>query len=240
MRWLLRGACRVTSLTGALVAAWCVPGEAPAPDASPREAAGGKPPERQCMHVMHEGDKPHACRVWPALVSALHYNLHGHLYAPLFTNFMGFGDKETFAFAMIVHGLPVHTFPQPPSSVGLLRRRCDVFGCWDAVNTNTMLQLGAGGAPLFMHTNMPPKLNLAVPVDFDRYIRRWQVVSPGVEDVVEGFMHMSQREFGCAPPPHPPAPLAYPPPLSLPTTAHTTAHTGVQGWRPLRTHGQAQ
>lgn len=30
---------------------------------------------------------------------------------------------------------------------------------------------------MFLHTNMSPKWNLAVPADFDYYSRRWQVMS---------------------------------------------------------------
>lgn len=137
------------------------------------------------------------CRVWPALVSALHYNLHSHLYAPLFTNFMGFGDKETFPFAMIVRGLPFYTAPAPPAAVGVLRRRCDALGCWDALSANTMMQRTPAGSPLFLHTNMPPKLNAAVPLDFDHYVRRWQFVSPGADKAVDAFPPLAQRAFGC-------------------------------------------
>ena len=32
------------------------------------------------------------------------------------------------------------------------------------------------GKLMFLHTNMSPKWNLAIPADFDFYTRRWQVV----------------------------------------------------------------
>jgi hypothetical protein len=73
------------------------------------------------------------CRVWPALVSALYFNLNSFLFAPLFTNFMGLGDKETFAFALISHGLPISTIQHHTHTVGIPRRICKLGGlggCW--------------------------------------------------------------------------------------------------------------
>ena len=36
------------------------------------------------------------------------------------------------------------------------------------------------GKLVFLHTNMSPKWNLAIPADFDFYSRRWQVLSPSI------------------------------------------------------------
>jgi hypothetical protein len=75
------------------------------------------------------------CSVWPALVSALFFNLNSFLFAPLFTNFMGLGDKETFAFALIAHGMPFSTVKYRTIAVGTPHRVCKLGGlggCWCA------------------------------------------------------------------------------------------------------------
>jgi hypothetical protein len=41
-----------------------------------------------------------------------------------------------------------------------------------------MLQYSPDGDLMFLHTNMSPKLGLALPNDFSFYSRRWQIIQP--------------------------------------------------------------
>lgn len=87
----------------------------------------------RCIVQRHEDKDGDACRVWPALVSALFFNIHSFLFAPLFTNFMGMGDKETFPFALIAHDYPYTTIKHHTYTVGLQKRVCSfrgIGGCW--------------------------------------------------------------------------------------------------------------
>ena len=57
-------------------------------------------------------------RVWKGLVLAAFFNLQSRLYYELMGNFMGKGDKETFALGLSVAGLPLHIVHTPVGSVG--------------------------------------------------------------------------------------------------------------------------
>ena len=57
-------------------------------------------------------------RVWKGLVLAAFFNLQSRLYYELLGNFMGKGDKETFALGLSVAGLPYHVIATPVGSVG--------------------------------------------------------------------------------------------------------------------------
>lgn len=139
------------------------------------------------------------CRVWVALVSALFFNIHGYLFYPLFTNYMGLGDKETFAFAMIAHDVPYSVVEHRTHSLGIVERVCGLFGCQDELYTNTIVQKDPHGSLLFLHTNMKPKWTMAVPADFEFAVRRWRVLSPGQDSLYEDFVALSHREFGWVP-----------------------------------------
>ena len=57
-------------------------------------------------------------RVGPSLMLAAFLNLQSRLYYELLGNFMGKGDKETFALGLAVAGLPYHIVDTPVGSVG--------------------------------------------------------------------------------------------------------------------------
>lgn len=138
------------------------------------------------------------CRMWVPLVSALFFNIHGYLFYPLFTNYMGLGDKETFAFAMIAHGVQYSVVQHRSHSLGIVDRVCGLFGCADKFYTNTIVQKDPHGSVLFLHTNMRPKWTMAVPPSFESAVRRWKMLSPGQDFLFEDFIAFSHREFGCA------------------------------------------
>ena len=58
------------------------------------------------------------CRVWKGLVLAAFFNLQSKLYYELMGNFMGKGDKESFALGLSVAGLPYHLVSTPVGSIG--------------------------------------------------------------------------------------------------------------------------
>lgn len=136
------------------------------------------------------------CSVWEPLVSALFFNIHGYLFYPLFTNYMGLGDKETFAFAMIAHGTPYSVIPYRSSSLGILQPDCGMFTCQEQLLTNTIAQKDPQGSLLFLHTNMKPKWSMAVPAAFESAVRRWRVLSPGIFYLHDDFVALSHGEFG--------------------------------------------
>ena len=51
------------------------------------------------------------------------------------------------------------------------------------------------GKLMFLHTNMSPKWNLAIPADFSFYSRRWQVSS--CQTCTFSFLHCSTGKFCC-------------------------------------------
>jgi alpha 1,2-mannosyltransferase len=134
--------------------------------------------------------------MWTPLVSALFFNIHGFLFYPLFTNYMGLGDKETFAFAMISHGVPYSVVSHGTSSLGIVERKCGLLGCRSELYTNTIVQKHPHGSLLFLHTNMKPKWTMAVPERFEAGVRRWRVFSPGRDSLFDDFVSLSETEFG--------------------------------------------
>lgn len=57
-------------------------------------------------------------RVWKGIVLAAFFNLQSKLYYELMGNFMGKGDKESFALGLSVAGLPFHLVSTPVGSIG--------------------------------------------------------------------------------------------------------------------------
>ena len=136
--------------------------------------------------------------MWPALLSTLFFNMHLQLFGPLFTGYMGMGDKETFPMAMIAHGMPYSMIPSPPRTLGVeapatCRWRAD---CGSRVHLNTMVQVDSVGEIFFLHTNMQKWL-LAVETDFSEYPRRWRAIMPGPDMLVQPWPELSMRLFGC-------------------------------------------
>lgn len=123
-------------------------------------------------------------RTWDGLLLALFMNLKHHLYFDLLTDYLGWGDKESFAFGQIVTGKSYHRISAPVRSAGIPAYNCtDPNHPWHCRMTkfygNTMVQHDPYGRVLFMHVNMPPKFSLHIVDSFMQYIRRWQVIFPG-------------------------------------------------------------
>jgi alpha 1,2-mannosyltransferase len=55
---------------------------------------------------------------------AAYFNMQSGFYYELFSNFMGKGDKESFAYAFAATQLPFHKVPHPVGSLGLMRQYC--------------------------------------------------------------------------------------------------------------------
>ncbi|KAL3132425.1 hypothetical protein ABBQ32_008983 [Trebouxia sp. C0010 RCD-2024] len=131
-------------------------------------------------------ESPSGSGVWKGLLVAAFFNLQSRLYYELMGNFMGKGDKESFALGLSVAGLPFHLITTPVGSVGFnknpfgpqCKRGSGVLqhGCGFA--GNTMAQYSPEGKLMFLHTNMKPKWNLGLPADFSFYNRRWQILQP--------------------------------------------------------------
>lgn len=123
-------------------------------------------------------------RTWDGLLLALFMNLKHHLYFDLLTDYLGWGDKESFPFGQIVTGKSYHLISTPVRSAGI-----PAYNCTDPIQPrlckmtkfygNTMVQHDPHGRVLFMHVNMPPKFSLHIVDSFMQYIRRWQVIFPG-------------------------------------------------------------
>lgn len=126
-------------------------------------------------------------RVWDALMLAAYFNMQSSFYYELFSNFMGKGDKESFAFAFAATKTPYYKIPHPVGSVGQMRSYCspDQSFCWEEFTGNTMVQHDTKGNMLFLHTNLSPKWNLNIPGDFAAYTRRWQVIIPLMRSFAE-------------------------------------------------------
>jgi len=58
-------------------------------------------------------------RVWKGLLLATFMNMQSGLYYELLSNFMGKGDKESFAYALLAAGGSYHTIGTPVGSIGL-------------------------------------------------------------------------------------------------------------------------
>ena len=138
-----------------------------------------------------------ACRLWPALVSALFFNLHIHVFAPLFSNYMGLGDKETFAMALRAHRLPFHVVAAPPHGIGITMP-APRWQPWRRTryNVNAIAQVDDAGEAAFLHSNMEKPV-AAVETDFRERPRRWRVVMPGRAAAVEPFADFLDDPHGC-------------------------------------------
>ena len=55
---------------------------------------------------------------------AAYFNLQSSFYYELFSNYMGKGDKESFAFAFAATSTPFHMVQHPVGSLGLMRQYC--------------------------------------------------------------------------------------------------------------------
>lgn len=55
---------------------------------------------------------------------AAFFNMQSGFYYELFSNFMGKGDKESFAFAFAATNTPYYKVPYPVGSVGQMRSYC--------------------------------------------------------------------------------------------------------------------
>lgn len=130
---------------------------------------------------------------------ALHFNVHHWIYAPLFTNYMGMGDKETFAMALLALKQPFSAMPHPTGSLAFTRRRCKLGMCEQRLLTNSMVQFTRDGDIAFVHANMPPKWFLGVQTEWDEGLRRWTVISPGPNATVQPFPELSHSLWGCGP-----------------------------------------
>jgi hypothetical protein len=122
------------------------------------------------------------------------------LFAPLFTGYMGLGDKETFTMALLAHGLPYSVVPIGPAALGVQKSTdCFLgfsFACSQRVNLNTMVQVAPSGNIAFLHANMQ-KWFLAVETEYSEHPQRWQTISPGPDNVLQPFKPLSMRMFGC-------------------------------------------
>lgn len=132
-------------------------------------------------------------RVWEGLLLAAFFNMQSNLYYELFSNFMGKGDKESFAHALRAARLHYHLMPTPVGALGIIKQSCsrDQRICWQEFAGNTMTQHDTDGNLMFLHTNLSPKWSLEIPADFSYYQRRWQVMEPGNKtfDNVRRSMH---------------------------------------------------
>lgn len=137
------------------------------------------------------------CRTWPALALALHFNIHHHLYAPLFTYYVGMGDKESYAMAFLALKMKFTEVEHYPGSLGFTKPRCSWFSCAESMATNSMMQHAPDGSMMFIHANMPPKWYLAVPEDWQTRRRRWVMISPGPDELVQKFSDISEHVLGC-------------------------------------------
>ena len=136
------------------------------------------------------------CRTWPALALALHFNIHHHLYAPLFTYYVGMGDKESYAMALLALKMNFTVVEHSPGSLGFMKPRCSWFACEESMATNSMLQYAPDGSMMFVHANMPPKWYLAVAADWQVHQRRWVKISPGPDELVQSFSDISTHILG--------------------------------------------
>lgn len=136
-------------------------------------------------------------RMWRAIQLAAFMNIHSALYYELLTNFMGKGDKETFAFAVMATNGSYALVPTPAGSAGIMKMHCNKHQthCWQEFAGNTMVQHDLQGSIMFLHTNFRPKWNLQLPDDFREYRRRWQMLQPGsrsFQDVL--FLQLGGRD----------------------------------------------
>ncbi|GFR51145.1 hypothetical protein Agub_g13500 [Astrephomene gubernaculifera] len=150
---------------------------------------------------------------WRGLRVALYFNYYHNVWYNLFTDYMGWGDKETFYYAFLAAREPTYYVPVPTGSVGMMRPFCRKFKsrqlCREVFTGNSMLQFDGSGAPLFLHANLE-KWSLQLPDSFPDYTRRWLVMQPGgaafpewsVREMgldLELFAYEQARDFRCGP-----------------------------------------
>ena len=91
-------------------------------------------------------------RVWRPLMVAAYFNMLGPgLYYKLFTDYVGEGDKETFAHAFLTEGLPEYTVSRPVSTAGS-KWTNQTSGVEERFGY-TMVQRRPSGEALFLHQN---------------------------------------------------------------------------------------
>ena len=138
--------------------------------------------ERTALSFTHESGQMlvHKSRKWDALMLALYMNSFPKFFYPLSVNYMGWGDKEILAFAILSLGEDYGIVEDGPDHVGVLSyMRPGVIG-------NTMMQHDPSGLPLFMHANLG-KMSTHLPYKERFYKRRWQISlvhGEGLIDVV--------------------------------------------------------
>ena len=66
--------------------------------------------------------------MWPGLLLAAYFNMQSELYYELFSNYMGKGDKESFAHALQAMRIPYSVVRQPVGSLGEYRKHCQPSG----------------------------------------------------------------------------------------------------------------
>ncbi|KAK9810503.1 hypothetical protein WJX72_011854 [[Myrmecia] bisecta] len=137
-------------------------------------------------------------RVWDGLLLAALFNMRHKLYFELLSNFMGKGDKESFAYGLHALRIPYHVVQHSVGSVGINNALPNNFGpgCGMGVPVvpsacdflgNTMTQHDPDGRLMFLHTNMSPKWNLQIPASFTQFRRRWQVLQPGNQPFLDAI-----------------------------------------------------
>ena len=123
-------------------------------------------------------------RHWAALQFVFFLNA-GDVYYKLLSDYMGQGDKETFAAGLRLAGGAVNLLRPEVAAAGRFQRSCQLWAgftaCSEEFGGSAMLQHAPDGAPLFLHSNMD-KLVLAVPPHFGEYRQRWTTVMPGRRD----------------------------------------------------------
>ena len=138
--------------------------------------------ERTALSFTHESGQMlvHKSRKWDALMLALYMNSFPKFFYPLSVNYMGWGDKEILAFAILSLGEDYGIVEDGPDHVGIPDPlKPGVIG-------NTMMQHDPSGLPLFMHANLG-KMSTHLPYKERFYKRRWQISlvhGEGLIDVV--------------------------------------------------------
>ena len=67
-------------------------------------------------------------RAWKGLILAAFFNMKSDLYYELFSNYMGKGDKESFAHALQAVHVPFSVVSTPVGTVGEVVQQCRVSG----------------------------------------------------------------------------------------------------------------
>mmetsp|Transcript_14356 Transcript_14356/g.43356 ORF Transcript_14356/g.43356 Transcript_14356/m.43356 type:complete len:597 (+) Transcript_14356:257-2047(+) len=139
----------------------------------------------------------HKRRQWNGLLLAAFMNVHAVLYYELLSNFMGKGDKESFAYALLAVGSSYTAVPTPVGSIGVMKLHCNKqqTHCWQEFAGNTMTQHDLEGRMTFLHTNFKPKWDLRLSDDMRRYTRRWVVLQPGNRTFLDdAFLDLQGRD----------------------------------------------